>query len=343
MTSRERVVAALTFSRPDRAPRDLWPLPYVSLFRKNELDEMMSRFPGDFGRPELSPGSDDLDLQKLSRSGSYKDEWGSVWQVGEPGVIGEVKQPVLADLSALRTFRPPWETLKERDWNHVNRTCDASQLFMVSGVCARPFERLQFIRGTENLYIDLAYDTAEIRLLIEMVREFYREDVVAWSRSNVDAVFLMDDWGSNTSLLINPAQWRVVFKPIYAELCEIIRSAGKFVFFHSDGNIEAIYPDLIEIGVSALNSQLFCMDIERLGERYRGKITFWGEIDRQRILPYGTPEEVRAAVHRVRKALDAGNGGVIAQCEWGKDNSAENIAAVFEAWESNCVSSRGIS
>ena len=115
---------------------------------------------------------------------------------------------------------------------------------------------------------------------------------------------LMDDWGSNTSLLINPAQWRVVFKPIYAELCEIIRSAGKFVFFHSDGNIEAIYPDLIEIGVSALNSQLFCMDIERLGERYRGKITFWGEIDRQRILPYGTPEEVRAAVHRVRKALD---------------------------------------
>jgi len=207
---------------------------------------------------------------------------------------------------------------------------------MLSGVCARPFERLQFLRGTENLYMDLAYDTAEIRLLIDMVREFYREDVNAWSRSNVDGVFLMDDWGSNTSLLISPAQWRVVFKPIYKELCDIIKKAGKFVFFHSDGNIESIYPDLIEIGIDALNSQLFCMDIERLGERYRGKISFWGEIDRQRILPYGTQNDVHAAVRRVRKALDNGCGGVIAQCEWGKDNSVENIAAVFEAWESNC-------
>jgi hypothetical protein len=78
------------------------------------------------------------------------------------------------------------------------------------------------------------------------------------------------------------------------------------------------------------------MDIERLGERYRGKISFWGEIDRQRILPYGTQNDVHAAVRRVRKALDNGCGGVIAQCEWGKDNSVENIAAVFEAWESNC-------
>ena len=61
-------------------------------------------------------------------------------------------------------------------------------------------------------------------------------------------------------------------------------------------------------------------------------MTFWGEIDRQHILPYGTPDEVRGAVLRVRHILDDGHGGVIAQCEWGKDNTRRNIEAVFRAW-----------
>jgi uroporphyrinogen decarboxylase len=104
------------------------------------------------------------------------------------------------------------------------------------------------------------------------------------------------------------------------------------VFFHSDGHIAAIYGDLIEIGVNALNSQLFCMDIEDLARKYKGQITFWGEIDRQHVMPFGTTDDVRNAVRRVRNALDDGTGGVIAQCEWGKDNSKENVEAVFKEW-----------
>jgi hypothetical protein len=89
---------------------------------------------------------------------------------------------------------------------------------------------------------------------------------------------------------------------------------------------------LVEVGIDAINSQLFCMDVEGLAKRYKGKITFWGEIDRQNILPFGSPDDVQAAVHRVREVLDDGTGGIIAQCEWGKDNSKKNIEAVFEAW-----------
>ena len=85
--------------------------------------------------------------------------------------------------------------------------------------------------------------------------------------------------------------------------------------------------------MDALNSQLFCMDIEELGRRFRGQITFWGEIDRQHVLPFGTADDVRAAVRRVRAALDDGRGGVIAQCEWGIGVKAENIAAVYETWD----------
>ncbi|UCE07659.1 MAG: hypothetical protein JSW07_06385 [bacterium] len=214
----------------------------------------------------------------------------------------------------------------------MNRTYDESDNFMVSNVCARPLERLQFLRGTENVYLDLAYNSIELRKLLEMLHEFYLEDVTAWSQSNVDAVFLMDDWDANQSLLISPEMWRSVFRPLYMEYCEIIQRADKFVFFHSDGHIESIYSDLIEIGVDAINSQLFCMDIEKLAKQYKGKVTFRGEIDRQHVLPFGTPDEVRQAVRRVRKALDDETGGVIAQCEWGKNNPRENIEAVFESW-----------
>jgi hypothetical protein len=332
MTSRERVRRALTFSHPDRAPRDLWVLPYVQLFRRPELDALLAAHPGDFARPELSPGSDDADLTKLSEPGSYTDEWGSVWNLAEPGVVGEVKAPILQDWSRLASFRAPWDLLRSRSYDHVNRLCERTEAFTLSAVCARPFERLQFLRGTENLYIDLACGDAEIQTLIRLVQEYYLEEVRAWSRTNVDGVVFMDDWGSNTALLIRPAMWREVFKPMYRAYCEIIHAAGKYAFFHSDGHIAAIVPDLIDVGVDALNSQLFCMDIEKLGAEFRGKITFWGEIDRQHVLPYGSPADVRAAVQRVRRALDDGRGGVIAQCEWGKDNEPENIVAVFDAW-----------
>ncbi len=333
MTSRERVKRALTFSKPDRAPRDIWALPYISLFRRDELDAVLKKYPSDIGRPELSPGGGGEDeIVKLSKPGTYTDEWGSVWEIAEPGVVGEVKHPVLADWAALAKFQPPWDSVKKRNLDYANKFCERTDKYMLSSVCARPFERLQFLRGTEAVFMDLAYDTPEVRKAIEMIHEYYLLDVTAWSKSNVDAVFLMDDWGTNQALLISPEMWRSVFKPLYRDYCRIIHAAGKSVFFHSDGHIESIYPDLVEIGVNAVNSQLFCMDIEGLAKRHKGKITFWGEIDRQHVLPFGTKDDVRNAVRRVRRALDDGRGGVIAQCEWGKDNSRENVEAVFEAW-----------
>ena len=142
---------------------------------------------------------------------------------------------------------------------------------------------------------------------------------------------MKDDWGTEINLFISPGQWRRLFKHMYAEYCRAIHEAGKFVFFHSDGQISAIFPDLIEIGVDAINSQLFCMDIEALAEKHKGRITFWGEIDR-RLLAFGTPEQVRATVRRVRRVLDDGQGGIIAQCEWGNDSQTENVNAVYKAW-----------
>ena len=74
------------------------------------------------------------------------------------------------------------------------------------------------------------------------------------------------------------------------------------------------------------------MDLERLADDFRGRITFWGEIDRQRVLPFGKPGDVRQAVDRVRRALDFGRGGVIAQCEWGLRVPYGNVLAAVRQW-----------
>ena len=165
-----------------------------------------------------------------------------------------------------------------------------------------------------------------------MIHEFFVKEVECWCKTKVDAVRFSDDWGMQNRLLIRPKTWREIFKPIYAEYCRMAHDAGKFVFYHSDGNIEAIIGDLIEIGVDAMNLQLFCMDIEAIGREYKGKTTIWGEIDRQHILPFGSTADVREAVRRVRRAFDNGSGGLIAQLKWGKLDPIENIITVYDSW-----------
>jgi hypothetical protein len=141
---------------------------------------------------------------------------------------------------------------------------------------------------------------------------------------------LNDDWGSQRSLMINPTMWRELFKPIYRDYVQIAHNAGKKFFMHSDGYIVDIYPDLIEVGVDALNSQIFCMGAEKL-EPFAGRITFWGEIDRQYLLARGTTEEVAEAVRQVHRHLWK-DGGCIAQCEFGAAAKPENVRAVFQTW-----------
>jgi hypothetical protein len=359
MTSRERVRRALTFQHPDRAPRDLWTLGTIPKHRKPELDAVLERFPGDFARapvlygkghravklggeaepldqaPEpVAIGAEEAHSDAVAGClvGCYTDEWGSEWEVLEPGVCGEVTRPALSDWSYLSSFAPPFEVLDRLDVSPSFASYEQTDKFVIAHSSVQPFQRLMFLRGFENLMVDLGYETAELLALVHIVHEYYVHELQLLAPVAADAVMFRDDWGSQTNLLISPSQWRKVFKPLYAEYCRIIHGAGKFVFYHSDGHIQAIYPDLIEVGVDAINSQLFCMDIEALAAQNRGKITLWGEIDRQRVLAFGAPEDVRTAVRRVRRAFDDGRGGLIAQCEWGSDNSRENIEAVFEAW-----------
>jgi uroporphyrinogen-III decarboxylase len=203
---------------------------------------------------------------------------------------------------------------------------------VIPAVFQRPFERLQFLRTMEQALIDCLQQQPEFFDLLGRVHEHYLKEVECWADTEVDGIYLMDDWGHQQGLIIAPEIFRRFFKPLYREYAEIAHARGKYVFMHSDGKIDKIIPDLIESGIDALNSQIFCMGVERLGNAFAGKLTFWGEIDRQNLLARGSAKEVANAVANVHQALYR-NGGVIAQCEFGPGAKPENIFTVFREWD----------
>jgi len=327
LTSRERVTRTLRFEGVDRVARDVWTLPAAFFGREEELRALLDLYPSDFGS---SGFVDPVDQSSLYEPGEWVDEWGSTWLNIQRGMIGEVKIPAVTDLAQLDHWQPPYHLLG-KGFENVNRTCAESDKFINLGL-PRPWERLQFVRGSENAYMDLAWGDTRALKLLEMIHEYYMRHLEYVVKTDVDAVFFMDDWGSVDALLISPKMWVEYFKPLYKEYVDMAHAHGKFAFMHSDGHIMAIYEHLIEIGVDAVNSQLFTMPIEEIGERFKGQITFWGELDRQNILPFGTPDDVRQAVERVKMAIGDPRGGVIGQAEFNMGYPMENLRAFFEAW-----------
>jgi uroporphyrinogen decarboxylase len=226
-TSRELVSQALERRGPARAPRQLWALPWAQIHHGEELAQIIAQFPSDIGgvsghERESAPTQGDP-----YRQGTYVDPWGCVFENIQDGVIGEVHQPLIeewqSDVAKVR-FPREWLTL---DRDAINRDCAASEQFLMAGTCPRPFEQLQFMRGSQNLYFDLADPPREMLDLLRRIHEFYCEVLTAWAQTDVDALMWMDDWGSQNALLINPTLWRELFKPLYRDYVQIAHGAGK--------------------------------------------------------------------------------------------------------------------
>ena len=332
MTSRDRVIRTLTCQTTDRAPRDLWVVPGIEMLRQDELAEMNFRYPPDIIRPEFHAPKAHRAKGTPCEVGEYTDPWGCVWQVTKRGMVGEVRGRPLADLGQIAGYRPPWELLEKVNLAPVSRSVAATSRFVLAWSEIRPFERLQFLHGEAASQAALSAGDKAVRGLLDMVHDFFCREAEVWASTDVDGVAFRDDWGSNHSLLIPADAWRDLFKPLYRQYVEILHARDKFAFFHSDGYIADVFDDLVEIGIDAINAELPLMDIESLAERSRGRTTFWGGVDQRRVLPFGTPEEVRSAVRRLRTALDFGQGGLIAQCKWGINVPFANMAAFFEQW-----------
>lgn len=336
MTPREIVYRCLNFQNPPRFPREIWSLPWSEKYLSECLGEVRRRWPDDFGYPGRVYRPSPRVKGELYEVGEYQDEWGCRFVNLHWGIQGEVREPILPDLSRWREVRPPDEILLENRsaaMDQVNRDCADSDLFMCASACPRPWERLQFLRGTENAMADVMTPDDDLHGLLRRIHEFYLRELEFWVETDVDRIMFMDDWGSQTQLLIPPRVWRELFKPLYRDYADLAHAHGKKVFMHSDGFIEEIYPDLVEIGVDAMNSQLFVMDFDRLAAIARGKMTMWGELDRQHVLTSADPNVARVAVRRVARAFYDKRGGVIAQFEVTPGAQAATVIAAMEEWD----------
>jgi uroporphyrinogen decarboxylase len=335
-TSREIVKRCITLKNPERMPRDLWTLPWAVNRFPEMLKEISRRYPNDIIEAPKPYRESSRVTGDQYGTGLYTDEWGCIFENVQDGVIGEVKHPIIADLSDLSAFQPPFEILpidKNKARDEVNRFCHQTELFVTAGCCPRPWERMQFLRGSANAMMDTAMPELGGADLLRKIHEFYMNELEFWVSTDVDGIFFMDDWGSQRNLLISPDTWRVLFKPLYKDYCDIAHSHGKYVFMHSDGWIQSIFPDLIEIRVDAVNSQLFVMDMAELAQIAIGKITFWGEIDRQQVLTSTNELEVREAVRKVAKHFYDPSGGIIIQFEMGAGFHGPNALTIYDEWD----------
>jgi hypothetical protein len=143
--------------------------------------------------------------------------------------------------------------------------------------------------------------------------ELYAEAV--WVlRTFKDEYWIGDDGGGQNAMLMSPETWRRFFKPRMAEFIATITgiNPGLKVAYHSDGCVLPIIPDLIEVGVDALNPvQPMSMDPAQLKRDFGKKLCFWGTIDEQRTLPFGTTEEVRAEVISRLSTIGKGGGLIV--------------------------------
>ena len=178
-----------------------------------------------------------------------------------------------------------------------------------------PFERAHAMQGLDKFLYNMAVEKDFSKYLLEKIYGYCKTlmgHFLDELGENVDIIKIGDDLGTQESLLISPKMYREFLKPIHADFISFIKSRTKAkVFFHTDGDVFNLIDDFIEIGVDILNpiqtSAGRMSNLAELKSRFGGKIVFCGAVDTQKVLPYGTPAEVRDEVKRVIHAL--GEGG----------------------------------
>ena len=174
------------------------------------------------------------------------------------------------------------------------------------------FERAWSLRGFEQFMLDLAMYPAFSQALLERITEIQTALASRFVELGVDGGYFGDDLGAQRGMLFSPEMWRRIFKPRMRRLFSVFTDAGLPVILHSDGDIREIIPDLIEIGLTALNPcQPEILDHRWLKGEYGGDIAFYGGISTQEVFPHGDPAKVREAGRACIDALGADGTGLI--------------------------------
>jgi uroporphyrinogen decarboxylase len=197
-------------------------------------------------------------LPPLYKLGSNMDDWGTMWYVTEEGRCGiPVGYPINSDLSNYDDFKWPQifsAGMPEYRLYSGHMTGKSDDYYSRGGWIVY-FEQMQQLVGFENLLVALTLETPEVYRLRDDLLKFNLAWLDNWLALDYQGIHFADDWGSQTNLIIPPDLWRSIFKPVYKEMFSKVKKKGLHVWYHSDGNILEIMPDLIELGVDVLNCQ----------------------------------------------------------------------------------------
>lgn len=265
--------------------------------------------------------------------GTWYDEWGVRWK--NDGHGGRVcVHPLEAGYDRLPLLIIP-------EAGNITWFADAMTQFKtnpdkfhIGMVWYTLFERLWMLRGFNNMLMDPYINTKDFAYLRDLVVDFSLAQIDVFGDLNADAIFFSDDWGSQRTLLMKPDDWRTFYKPAYMKLFRRVRDRGMKVIMHLCGNVSEILPDLLEMGLNVLNPvQPQAMDVMDLSKKFGGRLCFYGGVDVQKTMVYGSPGDVREEVQRLVDLFGSYNGGYICSTSHSimPETPLENIIALLEA------------
>jgi len=369
MTSRERVLAALNHEEPDRVPVDIGssitttmvlagykklkkylginesPNIVISrMFQSVKMDErILKRFQVDF-RPVFYRGPTKWkDIE--GPNDTYVDEWGLKLKRAANGFYYDMidhplKNATIEDLEAYN-WPDPLDPGRFKGIEEEARELHENTDYAIVGPgCSVGFFELSwYLRSLEQLFMDMVLNPNFVHALFRKVLDIRKSILGEYLKrvgKYLDVVYSADDLGTQKSPLMSPDLYRKMVKPYQKELFTFIKErTDAKIFYHSCGDVYPLIPDLIEIGVDALNPVQVTandMDTKKLKEKFGNKITFWGAIDTQHVLPYGTLKEVKEEVKKRIKDLAPGGGYVLAPVHAIQpDVPPDNILCMCEA------------
>lgn len=368
MTHRERVVTALKHKQPDRVPLDLAGTfastitlegyerlkrylgiqkETIEMSKRSQTaqphEEVLQRF--EIDTRGIQPRGPAGWVDKIFPDGSYQDEWGVIRSRPPEGghfyVSGSplAGNPTLEDIKRHRWPDPYDPGFVEGIAEETRRLHQETDYAVILNFPVGIVHHSQFLRGYEAWLTDLILNPTFAEALMDRVLEVYTliaERMIEAAGGHIDLIFYGDDVAFQNGPMMSPNLYRKMIKPRHGQLFARLKAKAKVpLLFHSCGSVYPLMEDLIEIGVDCLNPVQVSakdMDTKRLKREFGERMGFWGAIDTHKVLPFGTPEEVRAEVKRRIEDLAPGGGYVLNSVHnLQPEVPPENIVAMFEA------------
>jgi uroporphyrinogen decarboxylase len=235
-----------------------------------------------------------------------------------PPSAASVVHPLRAARDPEEIAAYPFPDFAHADFSHQAREVErihAEGLAAVGSMQQTVWETAWYLRGMEELMIDMVGDDPAAELLLDKITEIAVLRAEAYARAGVDILYLGDDVGTQRSLLMGRSLYAAWLKPRLARVIAAAKAVKPdlIVFYHSCGYVTPLIPDFIEIGVDVLNPiQSECMDFAAIHAEYGERLSFHGTIGTQSTLPFGSPGEVRREVLRNLEAAGASGGLMVA-------------------------------